>query len=78
MRSRVGAYADLAVLDPLASPLAGLSIENAMDALITAGSRQNISATYVGGNRLVSEGSHFSETEIQSAYSAALKELASA
>ncbi|MGB5209137.1 MAG: formimidoylglutamate deiminase [Gammaproteobacteria bacterium] len=75
---RVGAYADLAVLDPLASPLAGLSIENVMDALITAGSRQNISATYVGGNRLVSEGSHFSETEIQSAYSAALKELASA
>ncbi len=74
---RVGAYADLVVLDPTASPLAGLPAATALDGLITAGSGENIAATYVGGRRVVSDRCHQSETEIQAAYSSALQQLGS-
>jgi len=72
---RVGAYADLVVLDPAASPLAGLPAANALDGLLTAGSGESISATYVGGRRVVNGRCHQSETEIQAAYASALQEL---
>jgi len=51
-----GCLADLAVLSADAPPLQGPPGARALDALLTAGGRENISDVYVGGKRLVQDG----------------------
>jgi cytosine/adenosine deaminase-related metal-dependent hydrolase len=51
-----GYLADLAVLSADAPPLQGPLGGRALDALLTAGGRENISDVYVGGKRLVRDG----------------------
>ena len=52
----VGKRADLVVLDEQGSPWLGHDINTVLDALIIGGSRQDIAAVYVGGQRLVDHG----------------------
>jgi formimidoylglutamate deiminase len=52
----VGCYADLVVLRSDAPPLQGPRGQRALDALVTAGSRENIADVYVGGRLRVQGG----------------------
>ncbi len=55
-RLAVGCMADIVVLNAKAPPLQGPRGERALDALVTAGSRQNITDVYVGGRPRVKRG----------------------
>lgn len=55
-RLAVGCMADIVVLNAKAPPLQGPRGERALDALVTAGSRQNITDVYVGGRLRVKRG----------------------
>ena len=55
-RLEVGAMADIVVLNAKAPPLQGPRGQRGLDALITAGSRQNISDVYVGGRQRIKGG----------------------
>ena len=57
----VGGLADLVVLNAKAPPLQGPRGQRALDALITAGSRENIADVYVGGRLRIKRG----EQEVQ-------------
>jgi len=63
-RIEAGCLADLAVLSADAPPLQGPMGARALDALLTAGGRENISDVYLGGKRLVRDGvpPHASQT----------------
>jgi cytosine/adenosine deaminase-related metal-dependent hydrolase len=52
----VGGMADLVVLNGKEPPLQGPQGQRALDALITAGSRENIADVYVGGRLRVKRG----------------------
>ena len=55
-RLAVGCMADIVVLNAKAPPLQGPRGERALDALVTAGSRENITDVYVGGRPRVKRG----------------------
>jgi len=65
---KVGAWADLVVIDPSSPPLLGLEPKAALDALITAGSANCIGTVLVGGRRLVEGGRHLADTSIARAF----------
>ena len=52
----VGAMADIVVLNAHAPPLQGPRGQRALDALVTAGSRENIAYVYVGGRQRIKAG----------------------
>jgi formimidoylglutamate deiminase len=66
-----GAYADLVVLDTESAPLAGLSPEAAMDALLVAGDRHCIASTWVAGQQVSAAGPQM----VTAGYTEAVKRL---
>lgn len=75
-RIDAGAWADLVVLDERDTVLGGLAPACALDALVTAGSAAAFSCVYVGGRRLVTDGSHAGEPAIDANYRRTIEGLA--
>jgi len=53
-----GEYADFVVIDETADALAGHAADSALDALVINGSRNDVSAVYVAGRRVIDNGQH--------------------
>lgn len=70
-----GCFADIVTLDLNSSPLASVPIEQVPDALVTAGSRANLEATYVGGERLASRGAVADEDQVSADFAATMRSL---
>ncbi|MCA1798596.1 MAG: formimidoylglutamate deiminase [Xanthomonadaceae bacterium] len=75
-RLEAGCHADLVVLSADASPWRGLPPERWLDAWVTGGSRHDIDAVFVGGDRVVQAGRHRDGERISVDFAGALQELA--
>lgn len=74
-RLAIGCHADLVVLSADAGPWRGLPPERWLDAWVTGGSRSDIDAVFVGGERVVHAGRHRDAGRILTAFARTLEGL---
>lgn len=70
-----GRFADFVTLDLAAPALAGVAPDRVMDAWVTAGSRQDIAAVYVGGKMLAGPAGISGASDVASDYSRVMKSV---
>ncbi|HEX7047608.1 MAG TPA: formimidoylglutamate deiminase [Gammaproteobacteria bacterium] len=70
-----GAFADLVVVDESADALAGHDASTALDALVINGSRADVADVYVGGKRVIENGSHASAHVARDSFHCVTKRL---